>query len=221
MRLHLEVFPPAQRQLWSELGSLPPDFVLYGGTAIALQLGHRTSVDFDFFGGQDLPEDSVFAQMPLLQSAEILRREPNTLVFRLKRVSQFVQVSFFGTPTTRQLRPPTLVPEPRVRIASLLDLAATKASVVQQRAEAKDYVDLDALISAGVDLPQILAAAKMIFGARFNPLATLKALSYFDDGDLAALPAVVRLRLHGAVRALDLGALPDVGGRAVQIGSWQ
>ena len=45
----LDILPPEQRRLWNELGSVPTEFVLYGGTAIALHLGHRDSVDFDFF----------------------------------------------------------------------------------------------------------------------------------------------------------------------------
>jgi hypothetical protein len=45
----LDVLPATQRRLWPELRGVPPQFVLYGGTALALRLGHRHSVDFDFF----------------------------------------------------------------------------------------------------------------------------------------------------------------------------
>jgi hypothetical protein len=45
----LDILPAAQRRLWNDLDAIPPGFVLYGGTALALRLGHRTSVDFDFF----------------------------------------------------------------------------------------------------------------------------------------------------------------------------
>ncbi len=48
----LDVLPAAQRRLWDELGDTPPEFVLYGGTALALRLGHRKSADFDFFGAK-------------------------------------------------------------------------------------------------------------------------------------------------------------------------
>jgi hypothetical protein len=50
----LDILPTPQRLLWQELSTLPPTFVLYGGTAIALHLGHRESVDFDFFSSEDL-----------------------------------------------------------------------------------------------------------------------------------------------------------------------
>jgi hypothetical protein len=92
----------------------------------------------------------------------------------------------------------------------LIDLAGTKASVVQVRPEAKDYRDIDALMAAGIDLPQGLAAAKAIYGPSFNPQITLKALSYFEDGNLAQLPDDVKERLAGAARAVDLDRLPTI-----------
>ena len=46
---NLDILPAAQRTLWPELSATPDNFTLYGGTALALRLGHRASVDFDFF----------------------------------------------------------------------------------------------------------------------------------------------------------------------------
>jgi hypothetical protein len=56
---HLEILPSAQMRLWRELSGVPNGFVLYGGTALALHLGHRTSVDFNFFTRRpiDLPQE--------------------------------------------------------------------------------------------------------------------------------------------------------------------
>ena len=48
----LEMLPPTQRALWPRLSQVPPDFVLYGGTAITLRLGHRYSVDYDLFSNR-------------------------------------------------------------------------------------------------------------------------------------------------------------------------
>jgi hypothetical protein len=81
------------------------------------------------------------------------------------------------------------------------NLAGTKASVIQVRAEAKDYLDLDALMRLGeVDLATALSAAHALYGPTFNPEVTLKALSYFDDGNLRDLPNDLRLRLVEAAR---------------------
>jgi hypothetical protein len=78
--------------------------------------------------------------------------------------------------------------------------------VVQKRAEVKDYLDMDALLRRGIDLPTALAAGAVVYGRNFNPLITLKALSYFDD--VPTLPADVRARLSAAVAAVDVTKLP-------------
>ena len=83
--------------------------------------------------------------------------------------------------------------------------------MVQRRAEAKDYIDIDALLTDGrIDLPMALAAARAIYGAQFNPQITLKALSYFDDGNLRRLAQPVKDRLVRAAIAVDLDCLPDI-----------
>jgi hypothetical protein len=98
-----------------------------------------------------------------------------------------------------------------LQVASLLDLAGTKASVVQLRAEAKDYIDIDALLTlGGIGLPTALAAARKLYGRVFNPQITLKALSYFGDGNLQDLPEAIQRRLVTAAREVDLDHLPAI-----------
>jgi len=98
--------------------------------------------------------------------------------------------------------------------ASLLDLAATKVQVVQSRASAKDYLDVDAVIRlGGIDLGRALGAATAVHGDRFNPILTLKALTFFDDGDLSEVPPVVRDRLAAAVEDVNVEGLPDLAAR--------
>ena len=121
-------------------------------------------------------------------------------------------VSFFGVPSLRRVAAPLIAEDYRLRVASLLDLAGMKAAVVQRRAEAKDYIDLHALLVAGIGLPMALAAARIIYGERFNPQLTLKALSFFGDGDLPSLPLVVQERIIAAVRSTDLDHLPMLPG---------
>ena len=212
----LAILPAGQRALWERLGEVPEDFVLYGGTAIALRLGHRESLDFDFFGARDFDPGALRGSIGFLGGAEIVQQAPNTLVCRVN--SEFgVLVSFFGVPRLKRVAEPDRVVHPGVRVASLVDLAGTKAAVVQRRAEAKDYVDLDALVVSGIPLATALAAAGAIYGAEFNPQLTLKALSYYGDGDLADVPVAVRERLVRAVRETDLDALPRL--TALEVGS--
>jgi hypothetical protein len=125
-----------------------------------------------------------------------------------------VKLSFFGVPRLARLREPHIAESNGSRVASLLDLAGTKASVVQQRAEAKDYIDIDAILTDGrINLAMALSAAQAIYGRGFNPLITLKALSYFEDGDLGDLPTEVKARLAAAVGQLDPERLPDLAPR--------
>lgn len=206
----LDVLPPSQLRLWDELGTLPTEFVLYGGTALALHLGHRQSVDFDFFGDRAFEPRDLIAALSFLATATVTQQAPNTLSVMVDRGGP-VPLSFFGVPAIPRLQPPLIAPGTFVRVASLLDLAGTKASVVQQRAEAKDHVGIDAILTDGhIDLPTALGAAKAICGAQFNPLITLKALSFFEDGDLASLPREIKDRLVKAAREVDLERIPAI-----------
>jgi hypothetical protein len=207
---HLEILPAPQRELWTELSSIPGEFVLYGGTALALHLGHRDSVDFDFFSNRALNLAALEAEIPFLKNARIVQREKNTLSAIVERTGG-VKVSFFGVPNLPRLLPPHVAVDNGLKVASLIDLAGTKASVLQMRAEAKDYIDMDALLRLGnIDLSTALAAAERLYGSSFNPEITLKALSYFDDGDLRALPEEMKTRLVVAAREVDLEHLPEV-----------
>lgn len=206
----LEVLPASQQQLWPELLDVPSGFILYGGTALALQLGHRESIDFDFFSNRKFDPDQLLSSIPFLGGARIVQKSPNTLIAIVDREGA-VQVSFFGVPKLGRIQPPLIAPETNLRIATLLDLAGTKAAVVQKRAEAKDYIDIDAILQHGkIDLSQALSAARLIYGSQFNPELTLKALSFFGDGNLESVPLQVQNRLADAIRTVELDNLPDL-----------
>jgi hypothetical protein len=207
--LHLSILPPAQRRLWDELAEIPESFVLYGGTAIALQLGHRESEDFDFFARTTIDPSQLMDTLALLAGSEPVQVEPNTLTARVDREGP-VRVSFFGVPTLPLLRAPRVLEHPRLRIGDLLELGGMKALVVQKRAEAKDYIDLHALLTlAKQPLAELLAAAVFLYGRAYAPEATLKALAYYEDGNLASVPPGIRSDLQRAVRACDPGRLPS------------
>jgi len=93
----VEILPPAQKRLWTELSAVPGEFVLYRGTALALHLRHRQSVDFDFFGSRPLDVPALETGIAFLAGARILQREANTLSAPIDRGGP-VKVSFFGVP---------------------------------------------------------------------------------------------------------------------------
>jgi len=190
-KAHMEVLPPAQQRLWpmlrpaQELG-----FVLYGGTAIALRLGHRTSVDFDFFTDRSLDRKAMKAAFPFLTGATVLQEQPEALtvlVHRSEAKDEYVKVSFFGTVCFGRVGEPELTEDGILQVASLDDLMATKIKVILQRIEAKDYQDIAALVKADVSLAKGLASARALYGQDFQASEGLKAMVYFEDGDLHTL----------------------------------
>lgn len=201
----LDILPPPQRALWPELDATPDHFILYGGTALALQIGHRQSVDFDFFSPAAFDPIALSREIPYLAGAETVQLDSDTLTCRVERGGP-VLISFFGNLKLGQTAAHEDIEGSKLRAASLLDIAGTKARTVQQRAQPRDYLDIDALIRNGIELPRILAAGAAVFGRGFNPMITLKALGYFDD--VPNLPQDVRDRLLAAVAAVDPTALP-------------
>lgn len=206
----LDTLPLEQRRLWSELGQMPAEFVLYGGTALALQLGHRESIDFDFFAFRDIDTGALYRDLPILNGSRVIHREPNTLTCLVERYGKSIKVSLFGLSHMQPLRLPMVAYDNHLRVASLEDIAAAKMLAVQNRAEAKDYIDIDALLRSGLTLPQSLAAARTIYGSEFSPTPTLKALTYFHGGDLPTLDAEIRSRLVNAALAVDPLQLPTM-----------
>ena len=137
---NLSMLPPPQLELWPELGATPESFTLYGGTALTLRLGHRSSVDFDFFSNAPVDPERLASKLPYLKDAERVQMAPNTLTCRVDRGGA-VLVSFFGGLGLGQVAERDQVKGMALYVASLLDLAGTKMAVVQKRAEAKDYLD--------------------------------------------------------------------------------
>ena len=166
---------------------MPHEFVLYGGTALALHLGHRSSLDFDFFGSRVLEQPALETGISFLAGAKVIQRDTNTLSLIVDRGGP-VKVSFFGVPNLPRLAPPHVAKDIGLQVASLLDLAGTKASVVQLRAEAKDYIDIDALMTLGkIGLPTALAAAQKLYGPSFNPQITPERVNDFGTTGFMSL----------------------------------
>lgn len=206
LRPRVDILPPAQRRVWAELRTdLPSSFVLYGGTALAIRTGSRESEDFDFFANDPVDAHRLASTLPFLKGAELIQAAPSTATFLVDRQGR-VKVSFFGGLALGRVGEVSTCEDTGVRVASMLDLAAQKVRVVQVRAERKDYVDLLTLMQHGIPLPLALGAARALY-PDFAPLVSLKALSYFADGDLDSLPAAARDALCEAaagVRTIDV-----------------
>jgi len=209
----LDVLPPSQQYLWPRFSAVGRDFVLYGGTALALRLGHRQSVDFDLFTHRDLEPERILSALPFLEEASVLQSGKNTYTFQVPVADDFVKISFFGSITFGRVQDPEWTDDLVLRIASAKDLLATKLKVLMQRIETKDYQDIAALLVAGYSLAEGLGGAQALFGNTFSPVDCLRALEYFEDPLLDDLSYGDRTTLKDAVQAVVIEGIPI---RAVQ-----
>ena len=209
---NLDILPLAQKRLWAELDGTPRTFVLYGGTALALRLRHRQSEDFDFFSNRPFQPSALLEGIAYLRNAEISQSQENTLTLIVNRDGS-VKVSFFGAVGLNRVQDPDVVEENGIQVASLIDLVATKLKTVQQRALAKDYIDIASALDRGLNLAEALAAAEAIYGKGFNGALSMKALTYFEDGNLPGLRPELRQQLREAAASVDLRKLPHVVAR--------
>lgn len=215
------VLPAEQQRLWPELARTRSlGYVLYGGTAIALRLGHRISVDFDFFTEQQLDESCLRRTLPFLAQTETLQQSVDTLTVTTASDSTHtagVKLSFFGAIGFGRVGHPECTRDGMLQVASLDDLMATKLKVILQRIEAKDYRDIAAMIQSGVDLSKGLAAARLMFGNTFQPSESLKALTWFQGGDLDTLTSDEQTLLIKAARSVRV--LPTVRLASASLGA--
>jgi hypothetical protein len=207
----MAILPVAQRELWPELIPLVDlGFVLYGGTAIALRLGHRESVDFDFFTDWPLDRNALQRALPFLERSQVLQDQPDTLSMLVPCSDvqhEHVKLSFFGAIGFGRVGEPEFTDDGVLLAASLDDLMATKLKVVLQRVEAKDYRDVAAMTASGIRLDKGLSSARQLFGPAFQPSESLKALVYFEGGDLNSLTREEKRTLVKSVASVR--DLPD------------
>ena len=182
-----EILPKPQQEIWPLLAPAPGlSFVLYGGTAVALYLGHRRSVDFDFFRSEPLDKKELEASFEFMRDAQTIQEDENTLVVIAQMPSGPVKVSFFGGLSIGRINEPLQTTDSTLLVASIEDLLATKLKAIMDRAEAKDYRDISAILSAGVSLEKALGAFAKIYGK--DPGLPPRAMGFFKDGDLPSLP---------------------------------
>lgn len=158
------------------LKNFKADFYLAGGTGLALQLGHRDSIDFDFFSDQDIDTKELFLFIKdIFAGHQIIKtqEEKNTLtVF----IDDNIKLSFF---TYQYKLIDHLINEPYLKIASILDIACMKLSAITSRATNKDYIDLY-FICREIKLKNILNILNKKL-PELDPNLVLKSLVYFKD----------------------------------------
>jgi hypothetical protein len=183
---YLNVLPPRQKKTLKKLiaDDLRAGFYLAGGTALALQLGHRRSIDFDLFSPD--PFDAAKKVRDLDQSGkfELFHQDKDTVNGSLDGV----RLSFFHYPY--RLIQPFLAYE-TLPIARKLDIAAMKVQAIAGRGSRKDFIDLYFLLREH-PLDKIMAAHSSKFGSRLaNRYHVCKSLVYFADAEEEAMPRML------------------------------
>ena len=211
----LDILAESQLRLWPELDAVPSDFVLYGGTGLALQIGHRFSEDFDFFSSSGFDPARLRSRLPFFRDLNPsdpdawVHHKPDNLEAFVDR-GGLVKVAFFGgLDTLQRVENPRRALGSRVRVASLIDLAGMKMRVIQVRGSWKDYADIHALASNGIDLATGLAAARAI-DKSFDPAISIRALQFYGDGTLDRVPESMRRDLTRWAQDVDPGKLPSL-----------
>lgn len=188
MKLNKDTMTEAQADLFSGIGPAvgANGFYLAGGTAIALALGHRRSIDLDWFSTKPIGD-------PMLLAAELRRLEPDLQVLSvapgtLHASAHQVRLTFL------EYKYATLLPPHKTvegcLLARLEDLAAMKLSAIAQRGLRKDFCDVFALCKSTFTLPQMLECYRRRY-AIDEITHLLYGLCYFDDAEKAPMPDMI------------------------------
>jgi len=175
--MHIEIFNANQIDLLPLVKQFKREFYLVGGTALALHLGHRRSIDFDLFKFSSLKPKSIIQTISDLGFPyNITRRVTEQLNVNIHDV----KFTFFQYPfkinATEKL-------DDVLRLPNLLDLAAMKAYALGRRSKWKDYVDLYFILNGYFSIKQISDRTSELFGQLFSEKLFRAQLSYFDDID--------------------------------------
>jgi len=180
MRLHWEATPaPVQKALRQLSHALTgSDFYLAGGTALALQFGHRVSIDLGVFSPSLTDADVLATQLSSnLHELEVASTAQRTVEATLAGVP----ISFFGY--SYPLVAPLVTPEPGLLpLASIDDIAAMKLAAIASRGSRKDFVDLWIILHRGRSAEQCLDSFAEKFATR-DLGHVVRSLTYFDDAE--------------------------------------
>lgn len=160
------------------LKSFKKDFYLAGGTSLALQIGHRDSIDFDFFSKNDINTKKLFIKIKeVFKDYKVLKiqEEKNTLSVL---INKNIKLSFF---TYKYKLIDKIINRENLRLASWVDIGCMKMSAITSRATNKDYIDLYYILHK-IELKELLKKASKKFKDLDQNLI-IKSLVYFKDID--------------------------------------
>lgn len=157
-------------------------FNLVGGTSLALQRGHRISIDIDMFGQSEIDELEFTSSLKPLGNVIILKKSKNIIIYSVNGIKvDFVNYNY---PLLENL-----IVENDVRLVSQKDIAAMKLNAISGRGSKKDFIDLYVLLET-FSLSEMMGFYKKKYhdGTEF---LVLKSLTYFEDADEEVMPVML------------------------------
>lgn len=174
--MHKDILTDTQIALFPLLKEFSSDFGLVGGTAIALQIGHRHSIDYDLFTNKPfdhLEVRAVLSKNHSINQTIIDSKQELTLIV------DEVKMTFYTYPYTLHFSEKF---EDIISLPSLRTLAAMKAFALGRRAKWKDYVDLY-FLSNKLGFSSIIQESQQLFGSEFDEKLFRSQICYFEDID--------------------------------------
>lgn len=174
--LFWDILDEKRKEILPLLDSFKTDFYLAGGTAIALQIGHRDSIDFDFFSDKEFLTNELYKKIEkTFGTHKILKiqDEKDTLTVLIDNT---VKISFFTYPY-KLMKP--LITTAYFNIAEINDIGCMKLSAITSRSQEKDFIDLYFILQK-ISFSELLNLTKEKFPSLDINLI-LKSLVYFDD----------------------------------------
>jgi hypothetical protein len=175
--MHIQIFNPDQFEILPLVKQFKKEFYLVGGTAIALHIGHRRSIDFDLFKYNPIKPKTIIQTISGFEYPyQVTRRVTEQLNVNINQV-KFTFYQFpFKIDATENL-------DDILRLPCLLDLAAMKAYAMGRRSKWKDYVDIYFILKDHFSIKQVSDRTTQLFGQLFSEKLFRAQLSYFDDID--------------------------------------
>lgn len=186
LKIPPEILDKEREALFKKLLPYTTGFVLGGGTALALQIAHRKSFDFDFFSSERIKKNLAekLSQNGLINTVSVDTADELTFF-----TSKDIKVTFLYYPFRHAFPLETL--ENGLKIFSVKDIAVKKAYTIGRRGEYRDYFDLYTVLKNGyIGLTEVIAETKKIYGPVFDEKIFLQQLVYFEDLlDFGIIPA--------------------------------
>lgn len=161
------------------------NFYLAGGTALAIQLGHRKSIDLDFFSQKSFPIFRMEKELSLIGKYVLEKKDEDTLDGSLDNI----KISFFRY-DYKQLHP--FVEFEGIKIADERDIACMKIDAISSRGSKKDFIDLYFLLEKYNLSELIIFFEQKYSDIKFNKMHIFKSLIYFDDAEDEPMPIMIK-----------------------------